>query len=838
MDQTEYTSPTPKTYRRLRLVSRIFCVLVVLIACLALVGWLVDLEQLKRLRPNSVAMNPLTALGLIAAGVALYLRQEINLNRYNKQANLLAYFMIGLGALKLFLLLSGIHFPFDQLLFRDDLWEPRYRINNNIPPNTAINLILLGLALVFINHETPGGRRPSQYLAILSSLLALISLYGYVYEISTLYTVTTYLPMPPQTAVCFLFLSAGILFAHPDKGSMAIVIGESSSQIIFMRFLALVLPLILGWLKLQGEKAGYYSKEAGTAMFAVLAYVFAMYLLARRSVLQHKIRETKRIAMDKIKENERRLQEILDHSGANISLKTLLGKYTLVNKHFEQDFGRESGYILGKTDYDLFPKAIARELNQYDHQIIKTGRPASFEENYPQLDGIHTYITVKFPLFTQDQKIYALGAVSTDITKRKQLEEKLRKSEERYALALNGTNDGLWDWDIKNDNLFLSVRWKEMLGYAETEITHSIEAWEELLHPADRKKTMKTIDDYLAKKLPVYEVEFRMRHKDGTYRWMLDRGKAIWDQEEKPCRMVGYQTDLTERKRLEEELRKSHQRLFSILDNVGEGVIVVDKDGNLLIFNRQAEEILGTGAVNVPLEEWHRTYGFYKSEDLTYFSLEENPLYKALKGETADNVEMLVKNSFFTEGKWIAVTGRPVIDIFKEVIAGVIVFREITQRKKLEKRFQENEKRLKLILTSIGEGVIMLNAQEQTLLFNKKAEELLGAGPKDLPLKQWPEFYGIFEADATTLFPAEKLPLARALQGFTDEETEVVLRNTRFPEGRHIFLSGKPMKDNSGNITGAILDLKDITEQRRLEEYLKEIRDQFYELLNQQKPSR
>ncbi|MFC5270229.1 PAS domain-containing protein [Adhaeribacter terreus] len=838
MDQTEYSSPTPKTYRRLRLVSLFFSVLIFLIACLSLIGWLADLEFLKRLRPDSVAINPVAALGLVAAGLALYLKQERHLNRYNKQADILAYFMIGLGLLRLIVLVININFPFDQLLFSDKLWEPRYKLYNNMPPNTAVNFTLLGLALVLINYETPGGRRPSQYLAIVSSTLALIALYGYVYEISSLYTVTTFMPMAPQLAISFLLLSAGILFAHPNKGSMAIVIGESSSQIIFMRFLAMVLPLIFGWLKLHGERAGYYTKETGTAMFAVLAYVFAMYLLARRSVLQHKIRETKRIAIDKIKENERRLQEILDHSGANISLKTLLGKYTLINKQFEKDFGRESGNVLGKTDYDLFPKEIARELNLYDHQIIRTGKPKSFEEKYPQEDGIHTYITVKFPLVNQEGKIYALGAVSTDITQRKLLEEELQKSEERYSLALKGTNDGLWDWDIENNYLFLSARWKNMLGYEEDEIPNTIEAWENEIHPDEREKIMGIIQNYFDKKIPTYEVEIRMRHKDGSYRWMLDRGMALWDKDGKPYRMVGYQTDLTERKRLEEELRKSHQRLFSVLENVGEGVIVVDKDGNLLIFNRRAEEILGTGAVNVPLEEWHHTYGFYKSEGLTYFSLEENPLFKALKGETADNVEMLVKNSYFKEGKWIAVTGRPVIDIHNDVIAGVIVFREITLRKKLEKRFNENEKRLKLILTSIGEGVIIMNAEEQILLFNKKAEELLGTGPWDLPLNQWPEFYGIHEANGSALFRPENLPLVKALQGHTEEGIEVLIRNKQYPEGRNIFLSGKPMRDNSGKITGAILDLKDITEQRKLEEYLKEIQEQFYELLNQHKPMR
>src|SRR5690606_759947 len=164
--------------------------------------------------------------------VALYLRQESKMGKYNRLANQISYFIIAIGGIKLLTLLTGLPFPFDQILFHDRLFEPRYGVSNTIAPNTAINLILIGLALIFINHETKTGQRPSQYMAIISSLFALVSLYGYVYEISALYTVRTYLPMAPHTALCYLLLSFGILFARPDKGSMAIVIGESSSQII------------------------------------------------------------------------------------------------------------------------------------------------------------------------------------------------------------------------------------------------------------------------------------------------------------------------------------------------------------------------------------------------------------------------------------------------------------------------------------------------------------------------------------------------------------------------------------------------------------------------------
>ena len=230
---------------------------VVLVSLLVLIGYVTETEVLKRLRPQSVAMNPVTAIGIILAGISLFLRQENFMNRYRKPARVLAYIITGIGGLKILLLLTNLNFPFDQFLFHNQLWEPYYKVTNGVAPNTAVNLFLIGMALLVINYETKSGRRPSQYIAIVCSLLALVSLYGYVYEITALYKVTTYLPMAPHTAFCFLLLSAGILFARPDKGSMAIVIGESSSQIIFMRFLAMVLPLIFGWLKLQGQKAGY-----------------------------------------------------------------------------------------------------------------------------------------------------------------------------------------------------------------------------------------------------------------------------------------------------------------------------------------------------------------------------------------------------------------------------------------------------------------------------------------------------------------------------------------------------------------------------------------------------
>jgi diguanylate cyclase (GGDEF)-like protein/PAS domain S-box-containing protein len=127
-------------------------------------------------------------------------------------------------------------------------------------------------------------------------------------------------------------------------------------------------------------------------------------------------------------------------------------------------------------------------------------------------------------------------------------EQALRASEERYALAARGANDGLWDWNLADNTMYLSARWKSMLGYSDTEVGQHPDEWFERIHEADREKVKQTIDDHLAGRTPHFEVESRMRHKDGVFRWMLTRGLMISSEAGAPVRMAGSQTDITEGK--------------------------------------------------------------------------------------------------------------------------------------------------------------------------------------------------------------------------------------------------------------------------------------------------
>jgi diguanylate cyclase (GGDEF)-like protein/PAS domain S-box-containing protein len=134
-------------------------------------------------------------------------------------------------------------------------------------------------------------------------------------------------------------------------------------------------------------------------------------------------------------------------------------------------------------------------------------------------------------------------------------EEALRESEDRYALAVRGANDGIWDWDLRTDLIYFSPRWKSMLGYSEKEIGENSSEWLARIHPEDTTQVRADLDAHLSGKKPYFESEHRIFHKNGRYHWVLARGLAVRDDRNTACRIAGSMTDITARKATEESLR-------------------------------------------------------------------------------------------------------------------------------------------------------------------------------------------------------------------------------------------------------------------------------------------
>jgi len=154
-------------------------------------------------------------------------------------------------------------------------------------------------------------------------------------------------------------------------------------------------------------------------------------------------------------------------------------------------------------------------------------------------------------------------------------EEALLESEERYALAVRGANDGLWDWNFENDRVFYSPRWKSMLGFSVDDVGDSPREWLDRIHPDDRPPFRRHLDAHLSGSTEQLEFEHRMRNLDGGYIWVLARGVAVRDENGKPYRMAGSQTDITARKRAEHQLQ--HDALHDSLTGLANRVLFVDR---------------------------------------------------------------------------------------------------------------------------------------------------------------------------------------------------------------------------------------------------------------------
>ncbi|MCT7995394.1 PAS domain S-box protein [Laspinema olomoucense] len=180
-----------------------------------------------------------------------------------------------------------------------------------------------------------------------------------------------------------------------------------------------------------------------------------------------------------------------------------------------------------------------------------------------------------------------------DITDRKQAEEELRQSEERWQLALQGNNDGIWDWNLKTSEAFISSRWKEILGYEDHELLNHSNTWISRIHPDDGIWVTQAIKEHFSGQTPYFATEHRLRCKNGTYKWILSRGQALWDVAGNPIRMVGSITDITDRKLAEEALAESERKYRDLVETSQEMIFSMNSQGYFTFVNQAVKNIYG-----------------------------------------------------------------------------------------------------------------------------------------------------------------------------------------------------------------------------------------------------
>jgi PAS domain S-box-containing protein len=192
-----------------------------------------------------------------------------------------------------------------------------------------------------------------------------------------------------------------------------------------------------------------------------------------------------------------------------------------------------------------------------------------------------------------------VSSLMDEVVERRKTEEALRRSEERYALAVAGANDGIWDRDLETGKVYFSPRWKSMLGFSDHEITNTVDEWKSRIHRDDYATVMKSLNDYLEGYQPSYEVECRLQAKNGTYRWIRSRGACLRHSNGEAYRIAGSHTDITYHKRMEDALRESERKYRKIFEESRDVIFLFDADARLLDINASSEVTFGYSAEEI-----------------------------------------------------------------------------------------------------------------------------------------------------------------------------------------------------------------------------------------------
>ena len=263
-------------------------------------------------------------------------------------------------------------------------------------------------------------------------------------------------------------------------------------------------------------------------------------------------------------ESEQHIREIVsivENSDDAMFTETLDRKITSWNRSAQELYGYTPDEIIGQSASILYPEGSDQCIAPMIEQIKQDIRTSPVEVVNRRKDGTLVNVSGNLsPIRDAEGRVIALSVVARNIDTRKQVERALAQSEQRYALASRGSNDGLWDWDLKTDEVYYSPRWKTILGYDEYEVLDSPEAWTDVIHASDIAQFRADLALHLAGKNDNLHKEYRVTTRRGETRWVLCRGVAVYDEKGVAIRIAGSLTDITRQKDFEAALRRQSQQ--------------------------------------------------------------------------------------------------------------------------------------------------------------------------------------------------------------------------------------------------------------------------------------
>lgn len=416
--------------------AQIAAFLVVAMGGLVLTGWLLDLATLRSVISGLTPMNPTTAFTFVLAGLSLGALQFQPSRPWMRLAGQAGAGLVALiGGVKLGEYLFGWDVGTDLFLFggRLSIVDAGLPVRVRMAPNTALNFALLGVALLLADRPGRAGRWGAQSATLIPLFTSFFALIGYAYDVKPFYSVPAYIPMAFHTALTFMVLGIGVLLWHPDFGVTAIVASEHLGGVLTRRLLPLVVlfPIVLGWLRLQGERSGLFGDEFGIALFAIIMVIISALLLLWSGWSLNRSDIERQRAEEAHQASEERFRQIAEHVQDVFWIVTIdFHEMLYVSPAYETIWGR-SCESLYKRPLDwidaIHPEEREIVADKFERALHREG---DFDVEYRIVrpDGSIRHIHDRgFPVRNTEGRIYRIAGIASDITEQKSLETRLQK---------------------------------------------------------------------------------------------------------------------------------------------------------------------------------------------------------------------------------------------------------------------------------------------------------------------------------------------------------------------------------------------------------------------------
>jgi PAS domain S-box-containing protein len=504
----------------------------------------------------------------------------------------------------------------------------------------------------------------------------------------------------------------------------------------------------------------------------------------------------------RLAESEAKRRQLLDDLKEVVFEVDSKGHWTFLSKAWETASGYSIHETLGQRLMSyVWPQDVEKQLAMWSELPARGEREAAVRFRIRHADGDQRWFVCFATLNydTQGQFAGARGTL-TDITDRVKAEEELRRTQERYELAIGGSLDAVWDWDPATKHIFLSPRFADIVGCDVSELpTHSNDLVA-LVHPDDFEMQRDLMSQHLRGEIPTFEAEYRLRRKDGEYVWVLARGSAVFDERGEPTRMAGSYRDITEKKLANDKLRESQEILDEAqeLARVGSWTYDIVRDevtwsANLYRIFDMPPDAPGIGFQDV-LARIHPKH-------MEQFK-------KVVLGAIADRKEYAHDYRIVRPGgeiRHVHGKGRPVLNSEGETIKLVGYVQDVTEQRHAEEALRESEERFRQLAEAISAVFWITDVRDNRVLYVSPAyEDAWGLSRERLHRDSGAFLRAVHPAD-----------LARVRQAFNRHDIDRAYEyRVRRPDGSYRWVRSRmyPIRDESGELIRVVGLAEDITE--------------------------